>query len=85
MSACARCGAPVGIDSAACSASAADATPLEKLRCRDRQIAAQASLLRSVTGKLEEAATMLAEAKHAEDIDTEGLAALIDSVLEALS
>jgi len=50
--------------------------------CRDRQIAAQAALLRSVTGKLEEAAELL-QTEHSDGAMS--AAALIDSVLEVLS
>lgn len=50
MSTCARCGADDCL-----ARGTAETTAEDVIACRDRQIAAQAALLRSVTGKLEEA------------------------------
>ena len=78
MSTCARCG-----HEECYSGTHDDAPDEEKLGCRDRQIAAQAALLRSVTGKLEEAAELLQDiANPAAAISARNL---IDSVLEVLS
>ncbi len=81
---CSRCGLPVGIEPGQCGngAEGHSATVWEQVAivaCRDRQIAAQASLLRSVTGKLEEALEAL------DAYSPLRAAALIDSVLEAIS
>lgn len=55
------------------------------LDCRDRQIAAQASLLRSVTVKLEVAAELLDNETLTALPEVARAVALIDSVLEILS
>jgi hypothetical protein len=57
------------------------------IRCRDRELLALRSLLRSVTGKLEEAAEMCEPAgtKYLDEEDTQLMGQLIDSALEALS
>lgn len=82
MSACARCGleaCPDGDDKL-------DSLPYDglaaSLGCRERELANLRSLLRSVTGKLEEANEIL---DGGDRFAMEKAAALIDSVLEALS
>jgi len=87
MSTCARCGLQLGMESVNCGDwdGGEDFHISERLRltnrvdCRDRQIAAQAALLRSVTGKLEKAS------QYCEDGMALTAKAQIDAVLEALS
>jgi hypothetical protein len=80
MSACARCGSDDC--SAGPPAPGLASTAMHIIECRDRQIAAQAALLRSVTGKLEEAHDMIDGVPGS---DSEHAKKLIASVLEALS
>lgn len=78
MSTCARCGEPYSI----CAVSAdPEATHLEQLKCARRELANLRSLLRSVTGNLEEAHQSLDGA----DRNQWEAQMLIASVLEALS
>jgi hypothetical protein len=86
VSTCARCGVDIGENvGATCAESAANSEveESETIACRDRELANLRSLLRSVTGKLEEAA------EHLQEIDNPvcAIAArmLVDQVLEALS
>ena len=55
------------------------------IACRDRELANLRSLLRSVTGKLEEAATRLAEVDVASCCEAPGVLGIVNDVLEALS
>jgi hypothetical protein len=57
----------------------------EALACRDRELSNMRSLLRSVTGKLEEAATMLSDIDAATCGEVGEPLGLINSVLEILS
>jgi hypothetical protein len=87
MSTCARCGVPVGKLPSQCGVGAGwrsdEAEACAVIECRDRELLALRSLLRSVTGKLEEAAEELAEAPVC--IQTLNASALIGIVLEVLS
>lgn len=78
MSTCARCGHRPDGDGKDCNSDAS-----ARLHCRDRELANLHSLLRSVTGKLEEAQLAL----EGETTEQGVLRAygLIDSVLEVLS
>ena len=80
MSTCARCGAPIGVDTGECDGERADT--IGTVMCRDRELANLRSLLRSVTGKLEEAHDMIDGVPGS---DAEHSKMLIASVLEALS
>ena len=91
MTTCARCGLPKGtmlqaVGGQACSdgdMSALGDDGESTIACRDRQIAAQAALLRSVTGKLEDARALIEDDASP---DEAALARqLLDSVLEVLS
>jgi hypothetical protein len=75
MSTCARCGEDD------CEA---EWGRKEALECRDRELANLRSLLRSVTGKLEEAAAEL-EGQPDDPIRWLNARALVDIVLEKLS
>lgn len=77
MSSCARCGHRPDGDGKDCNSDAS-----ARLHCRDRELANLHSLLRSVTGKLEEAADDLASRN--DDRLLRPLT-LINSALEMLS
>lgn len=95
---CARCGLPECVDRHECERSMGTCSRCGhspefqclgrywgangQLACRDRQIAAQAALLRSVTGKLEELHTILLDDEYGPKSTP---VMLIDSVLEVLS
>jgi hypothetical protein len=72
-------------DSTECSVAIAvgDDEPIAYSQCLERQLMNQSSLLRSVTGKLEEARELLDGQTEARNMFA--AAALIDSVLEVLS
>jgi hypothetical protein len=86
VSTCARCGLEK------CDRHVREQQGLEpsaflSLPCRDRELAALRSLLRSVTGKLEEAREVMGEDGRAflALAEKDRIAGLIDSVLEVLS
>lgn len=83
MSTCARCGLERGGNwLTQCAAEEPEDEALKRqavIACRDRQIAAQAALLRSVTRELEEAAEYLA------DGDRETPLSILQQVLEKLA
>jgi hypothetical protein len=81
---CARCGANWGVDTDDCEpVEGQDA--IAQLACRDRELANLHSLLRSVTGKLEAAAELLALDTKITIDEMRAAAREIDTVLEALS
>jgi hypothetical protein len=91
LSTCARCGRDQGPDwGANCLAQREwdddekNWADLATIECRDRELMALRSLLRSVTGKLEDARECCNELDW-NDISVGQVAALIDSVLEVLS
>ena len=81
MTRCARCGLEQGCGSSLCEASHDDTDELGEatVNCRNRELANLRSLLRSVTGKLEEAAELN------EAGEPEASLARIMAALEALS
>lgn len=79
MSTCARCGHRPDGDGKDCNSDAS-----ARLHCRDRELANLHSLLRSVTGKLEEAAEILTEGGGSVAAECRALP-LIHQVLEVLS
>lgn len=58
---------------------------MELLACRNRELANLRSLLRSVTGKLEEAATRLSEVDAATCAEVGDVLDIVNGVLEVLS
>jgi hypothetical protein len=81
---CARCGRPeCGVATAGdeCEGALLPAT----VECREAELANLHSLLRSVTGKLEEALELIDAEAYPADIGMDRVKALIDSVLEILS
>ncbi len=83
MSTCARCGLSKDGRLGSCSAGLGSA--IGDLTCRDHELANLRSLLRSVTGKLEEAATRLTNVTPEAATQVAIALGLIDAVLETLS
>ena len=88
MSTCARCGLPEAEewphdDDKVCFR--AHGYEVHTIECLERQIAAQAALLRSVTGKLEEAASMLSDIDAVTCGQVGEPLTIISQVLEVLS